>query len=107
NAATTRARPDCRTHRVRPERRRSSRAKSNCSSVAQRFSCFFKIGRSVDAERDLVNARHRNTHARFKRSKLFELLALFERRWRQSDEAGERCPLERIDADMMVERAIA
>ncbi len=39
----------------------------------------FEIGRSIDAERHAVHARHGDGHARFKGAQLLQLLALLQR----------------------------
>src|SRR5581483_6667762 len=71
------------------------------------FTRPFEVGGSIDTEGDGVNETDMNAHAGFERAELLEFLPLFERRWRQRDEALQRLPAVGIDADMVEERALA
>src|SRR5262245_45017646 len=66
-----------------------------------------EVGRSIDTERDSVNEADMDAHAGFERPQLLQLLPELERRRWQRDEAGKRAPGIGVDADMVVERALA
>src|SRR5262249_13978090 len=66
-----------------------------------------KVGWSIDTERYGVNECDVDAHPRFERAELLELLADLERRRVQGHEVGECRAPEGVDADMVVERAIA
>src|SRR5882757_6391362 len=67
----------------------------------------FEIGRRIDAERYRIHDGGVDPHAGFQRSQLFELLALFQNRWRQLDVAFQRLPPIGVEPDVMVARAVA
>ena len=66
-----------------------------------------EIGRSIDTERNRVNERGVDAHARLERAQLLQPLALLERRRRQGDEACQRRAPIGVNADMMVMRSVA
>src|SRR5580700_7440870 len=71
----------------------------------RRLSYSRKISFGVDGEWHFIYTGDRDRHPGFERAKLFELFSPFERRWRQGDEARKRCAAERIDADVVEDRA--
>ena len=66
-----------------------------------------EIGRSIDTVGNSVNDRDVDAHLSFERAQLLEPFALLERRRRQRYEALEAIAAISIDADVVVERAIA
>ena len=66
-----------------------------------------QVFRRVDAERHGVDERHVDAHAGLERAQLLEPLALLQRRGRQRDEALERRAAIGVEADVVIERAVA
>ncbi len=66
-----------------------------------------KIGGSIDAERYGVNERHVDAHAILHGAQLLEALAEFQCGRRQFHVARQRGAAIRIDADVVIERAIS
>ena len=85
-----------------PVRRRAV-ASQRASIVARPL----QVLRRVDAERHAVDDGDVDAHAGFERAQLLELLALFERRGRQADEARERRAAIGVKPDVMIERPVA
>ena len=67
----------------------------------------FEVAGGVDTERHAVDDGDVDPHAGLQRAQLLELLALLQRRRRQRDEALQRGAAIGVEADMMVERAVA
>ena len=77
------------------------------TSRGEQLARALQIGRRIDAERHAVDDGDVDAHAGFERAQLLELLALLERRGRQRDEARERGAAIGVEADVVVERAVA
>src|SRR6185436_15669175 len=67
----------------------------------------FEVAGSIDTERNGVNERHVDAHAVLERAQLLQALALLEQALRQRDEALESLAAIRIEADVMIDRALA
>ncbi|ENN84443.1 hypothetical protein RHSP_22368 [Rhizobium freirei PRF 81] len=70
-------------------------------------SGLFKVLGSIDTERDRVNDLHIDAHAGFQRPQLLQRFAPLERRWAEAHEFLQSCAAISVEADMMVERAVA
>ncbi len=66
-----------------------------------------QVLRRIDAERHAVDNGDVDPHAGFERAQLLELLAQFERRGRQRDEALQRGAAVGIEPDVVIERPVA
>src|SRR5262245_11278619 len=64
------------------------------------------LGR-IDAQRHTVDDGYVDAHAGFQRAQLLEFFPLLERRGGKADEAGERLAPVGVEADVVIERAIA
>ena len=78
-----------------------------CRTLSQHGAGCLKVLRRIDAERHGIDDRYVDAHAGLQRAKLLQLLALFERRGRQLDEAFQRRPAIGVKPDVMIERAVA
>src|SRR4029079_9621532 len=110
-----RARRDASWHPARPERRFCSafwpwpEGKRALLLAAGRkeLTRALEIARSIDTERHSVNEADIDAHAGFERTQLLQFLPELERRRRQRHEALQCLPAIGVDADMVIERAIA
>ena len=66
-----------------------------------------EFGRRVDADRNRVDDADVDPHAGLQRPELLQLLAKFERGWRQRHVAGQRRAAIGVETDVVVERAVA
>ena len=66
-----------------------------------------EVGRSVDAERRVVDSRAGDPHTGLQRPELLQFLPPLQRRFRQCDEPGERRAAIGVDADMVPARPLA
>src|SRR5437868_585508 len=76
-------------------------------TLSQHGAGCLKVLRRIDAERHGFDDRHIDAHAGLHRAELLQLLALFERRGRQLDEAFQCRTAIGIKSNVMVERPIA
>ena len=77
------------------------RYKVRIGSAAEHDAGAGQIGGSIDTQRNRVNDGHVDSHACGECPQLLQLFLLFQMRWRQRDEAGQRVPPIGIQADVM------